>query len=147
MAEVFQHLSANSAKMEPTLRMTQAEDIVLQGKDIAEYVTRQHTLDREEGGSLESCSSTEDESTGRREKERADEIRMAEIEAEAEDKKRADEIKNQMAKIEADKEFSLKEIEMKAQGQASTNAAAAPPPRNKDAKSPKLPSFRDVKYE
>ena len=39
--------------MEPTLRSTQvlkqeAEDIGLQGKDIAEYVTRQQTLDREE---------------------------------------------------------------------------------------------------
>ena len=39
--------------MEPTLRLTQvlkqeAEDIGLQGKDIAECVTRQQTLDREE---------------------------------------------------------------------------------------------------
>ena len=40
-------------KMEPTLRSTlvlkqEAEEIDLQGKDIAEYVTRQQTLDREE---------------------------------------------------------------------------------------------------
>ena len=52
MAEVFQHLSAESAKMEPVLRSDQvlkqeAEEIGLQGKDIAEYA-RQQTLDREE---------------------------------------------------------------------------------------------------
>ena len=53
MAEVFQHLSGESAKMEPVLRSAQvlkqdAEEIGLQGiKDIAEYA-RQQTLDREE---------------------------------------------------------------------------------------------------
>ena len=44
LAEVFQHLSAESAKMDPVLRPAQvlrqeAEEIGLQGKDIAEYVT------------------------------------------------------------------------------------------------------------
>ena len=92
-------------------------------------------------------------------RKRADEIRMAEIEAEAEEK-RADEIKIQMeqieadkeqakieaakkqARIEADKELALKELELKAQqDQASTSLAATPPPCNKDANSPKLPSF------
>ena len=43
--------------MEPTLRSAQvlkqeAEDIGLQGKDIAEYVTRQQNLDREERAAL-----------------------------------------------------------------------------------------------
>ena len=46
-----------------------------------------------------------------------------------------------MAKIEADKELTFKEMELKAQDQASTSAAAALRPRNKDAKSLKLPSF------
>ena len=106
----------------------------------------------------------------RHNKKRADEIWIAEIEAEAEDKKKADELQaekkkradeshikiqisqiepaKEQAKIEADKEFALKELEVKSQQhQASTSLAAAPPPRNKDAKSPKLPSFIDEKYE
>ena len=52
MAEVFQHLSAELTKMEPRLRSTQvlkqkAEDIGLTGKEVAEYVREQQTLDRE----------------------------------------------------------------------------------------------------
>ena len=46
----------------------------------------------------------------RQKTKRADEIRKAEIEAEAEDKKRADEIKIQTAKTETDKELTLKEM-------------------------------------
>ena len=81
-------------KMEPTLRSTQvlmeeAEDIGLQGKDIAEYVTRQQTLDRKERAAW------------REAQKRQVKIWMAELQAEdkkrpddlqAEDKKRADEI-------------------------------------------------------
>ena len=76
-------------------------------------------------------------------------------EPQAEDKKRADEIKIQMAKIEAakeqarresDKELPLTELELEAQqGQASASLTASPPPLNKDAKPPKLPSFIDEK--
>ena len=123
--------------MEPTLRSTQvlkqeAEDIGLQGKDIAEYVTRQQTLDREERAAW------------REAQKRQVEIRMAELHAE--DKKRADEIK--MAQIEIEKELKIKEMELQAQQvQATTSSAATPPPRNKDAKSPKLPSFIDEKDE
>ena len=110
--EVFQHYSAKVTKMEPTLRLTQvlkekAEDIGLQAKDIAEYVTRQQTLDREERAVWIEAQ------------KRQVEIRMAELQAEdkkradelqAEDKKRADkihmaeradEIKIQIAQIEA----------------------------------------------
>ena len=67
------------------------------------------------------------------------------IQAAAEEKRRTDEIKIQMAMIESDKELALKEMELKAQDQASTSAAAAPPHRNRDAKSPKLPSFINEK--
>ena len=77
--------------MGPTLRSIQdlkqeAENIGLQGKDIAEYVTRQQTLDREE------------RSAWRDTKKRQIEFRMAE-ELQAERKKRADEshIKIQIA--------------------------------------------------
>ena len=64
-------------------------------------------------------------------------IQIAQIEA----------VKEQ-AKIEAEKELALKELELKAkQNQASASLAATPPPRNKDAKSLKLPSFIDVKDE
>ena len=52
-----------------------------------------------------------------------------------------------MAKIEAEKELSLREMELKAQDQASASLAATQPPRNKDAKSQKLPSFIDEKDE
>ena len=83
------------------------------------------------------------------------EIRMAELQAE--DKKRADEshIKIQIAqieaakeqaKIEAEKELAHNELEFNAQqNQASASLAATPPSRNKDAKSPKLPSFINEK--
>ena len=72
-------------------------------------------------------------------KKRADEIRMAE---------RADEIKIQIVQIEADKELKIKEMELQAQqAQATTSSATAPPHLNKDAKSPKLPSFMDKKDE
>ena len=88
--------------MEPTLRSThllkqEAEEIGLQGKDIAEYVTRQQTLDREDSARRDA----QKQKLHAEEKERADKIRVAEIEAEAEEKKRAGEI--QMAHIEADK--------------------------------------------
>ena len=36
-------------------------------------------------------------------------------------------------------------MKLKAQSQASTSADADPPPRNRDAKSPKLPAFIDEK--
>ena len=63
------------------------------------------------------------------------------VETQAEEMKRADEIQIhiQMAKIEADKEVTLKDMELKDQAQASTSAVD-PPLRNRDAKSPKLPS-------
>ena len=110
--------------MEPTLRTAQvlkqeAEDIGLQGKDIAEYVTRQQTLDREERAAW------------REAQKRQVEIRMAELQAEdkkradelqAEREKRADEIRfaqidavKEQTKIEAEKELALKELELKAQ--------------------------------
>ena len=75
---------------------------------------------------------------------------MAEIAAEAEKKKKADKIKVQMAQIEVDRELKLKEMELQAQqaqAQANISSATTPPPHNKDAKSPKLPSFKDGKDE
>ena len=129
--------------MEPTLRSAQvlkqeAEDIGLQGKDIAEYVTRQQNLDREERAAWRVAQKFHAE-----EKKRADEIRMAEIQAE--EKKRADEIR--LAQIEIEKELKIKEMELQAQAQAAASSATTPTPRNKDAKSPKLPSFIDEKDE
>ena len=52
-------------------------------------------------------------------------------------KKKVDEIKIQMANIEADEELTHKVMELKAQDQASTSAAAAPSHGNTDAKSTK----------
>ena len=80
-------------------------------------------------------------------------VELAKIRAEAEEKRRADEIQiaqieaaKEQAKIEAEKELAIKELELKAQqSQASTSPAATPTPCNKDAKSPKLPSFIDEK--
>ena len=118
------------ANTEPTLRSAQvlkqeAEDIGYEGKDILDNVKEQQKLDREDRAAWRN-------------------IRMAELQVA--DKKRADEI--QMAQIEAVKDQAnlkieaLKELELKAQqNQASASLATTPPPHNKDAKSPKLPSF------
>ena len=149
--------------MEPTLRSTkvlkqEAEDIGLQGKDIAEYVTRQQTLDREERAAWREAQKRQVEirmaELQVEDKKRADEIRIAQIEAEAEKKKRADEIRfalieaaKEQAKLETEKELKIKEMELQAQTQATVGSAATLPPRNKDAKSPKLPSFIDEKDE
>ena len=69
-----------------------------------EYVKEQQKFDREERAAWRN-------------------IRMTE----AEEKRRADEIKVQMAKIEAEKELSLREMELKAQDQASASLAATQP--------------------
>ena len=135
--------------MEPVLRSAQvlkqeAEDIGFEGKDILEYVKEQQKLDREERAAWRNIRIAELQAE---EKKRADELQ-------AEEKKRADEIRfaqieaaKEQAKIEAEKELlALKELELKAQqSQAGASLAATPPPRNKDAKSPKLPSFIDEK--
>ena len=144
--------------MEPILRSAQvlkqeAEDIGFEGKDILEYVKEQQKLDREERAAWRETQKMQAQAdvelakiraeAEAEEKKRADELQ-------AEEKRRADEIKVQMAKIEADKELALKEMELQAQQaqvQASTSSATTPPPRNKDAKSPKLPSFIDEKDE
>ena len=76
---------------------------------------------------------------------------MAELQAEekmradeSEEKKRSEEI--WLAQTEIEKELKIKEMELQAQqAQATTSSATTPPTRNKDAKSPKLPSFRDEK--
>ena len=127
--------------MEPLLRSAQvlkqeAEDVGFEGKDILEYIKEQQKLDREERAAWREAQKRADELQAEREKN-ADEIRFAQIET----------VKEQ-AKIEAEKELALKELELKAQqSQASTSPAATPPPRNKDAKFSKLPSFIDEKDE
>ena len=138
--------------MEPILRSAQAlkqeaEDIGFEGKDILEYVKEQQKLDREERAAWRETQKMQAQA----------DVELAKIraEAEAEEKKRADEIRfaqieaaKEQAKIEAEKELALKELELKAQqSQAGASLAATPPPRNKDAKSPKLPSFVDEKDE
>ena len=134
--------------MEPTLRSAQvlkqeAEDLGFEGKEILDYVKDQQKLDREERAEWRKIQMAELQGE---DKKRADEIRIAQIGAEAEEKKRADEIR--FAQIEAEKELALKELELKAQqSQAGTSLAATPPPCNKDAKSPRLPSFIDEKDE
>ena len=128
--------------MEPTLRSAQvlkqeAEEIGFEGKDILEYVKEQQKLDREDRAAWREAQKIQAQA----------DVELAKIRAEAEEKRRADEIKVQLAKIEAEKELTLREMELKAQDQASASLAATPPPRNKDAKSPKLPSFIDEKDE
>ena len=138
--------------MEPVLRSAQvlkqeAEEIGFEGKDILEYVKEQQKLDREERAAWREAQKMQAQA----------DVELAKIraEAEAEEKKRADEIRfaqieaaKEQAKIEAEKELALKELELKAQqSQAGASLAATPPPRNKDAKSPKLPSFVDEKDE
>ena len=111
------------ASIEPTLRTArvlkqEAEEIGLQGKDIAEYVREQQALDREERAAW------------RESQKRQVEIRMAELQAE--DKKRADEshIKIQIAQIEAAKEQAKIEA---AKEQAKTKAEKELALRDKSA--------------
>ena len=87
----------------------EAEDIGLQWKDVAEYVTRQQTSDREERAAWRDAQKMKAQAE---EKKRADGIPMAEIEDrkredefQAEKEKRADDIKIQIAQIEAAKEL------------------------------------------
>ena len=92
MAEVFKYLSAESIKMEPTLRTAkvlkqEAEDLGYEGKEVLEYVKEHQKLNREERAAWRN-------------------IQMAELQAEAEEKKRADDIKIQIA----NKELTLKEM-------------------------------------
>ena len=91
--------------MEPTLRSTQvlkqeAEEIGLEGKEIAEYVREQQALDREERVAWSEAQ------------KRQVKIRMAKSQVEdkrradeLEEKKRADEIK--MAQIEIEKDLKI----------------------------------------
>ena len=145
--------------MEPILRSAQvlkqeAEDIGFEGKDIVEYVKEQQKLDREERAAWREERKRADEAE---EKRRADEIRFAQIEAakeqakiEAAKEQAKIEAAKEQAKLEAEKELKIKEMELQAQQAqvtASSSLAATPPPRNKDAKSPKLPSFIDEKDE
>ena len=142
--------------MEPVLRSAQvlkqeAEEIGFEGKDILEYVKEQQKLDREERAAWREAQKMQAQA----------DVELAKIRAEAEaeerrradkseEKKRADEIKIQLAKIQADKELALKEMELQEQAhqaQVTASSATTPPPRNKDAKSPKLPSFIDEKDE
>ena len=137
--------------MEPILRSAQvlkqeAEDIGFEGKDILEYVKEQQKLDREERAAWREEKKRADEMQAE-EKKRADELQ-------AEEKRRADEIRfaqieaaKEQAKLEAEKELKIKEMELQAQAQVTASSATTPPPRNKDAKSPKLPSFIDEKDE
>ena len=127
--------------MEPSLRSAQvlkqeAEDIDYEGKDILDYVKEQQKLDREERAAWRNIWMAELQAE---DKKRADEIQMAQIQA-AKDQANL--------KIEADKERALKELELKAQqNQASASLAGTPAPCNKEAKSPKLPTFIDGKDE
>ena len=98
--EVFQHCSAEVTKMEPTLRsaqlLKQEADLGYEGKEIMEYVKEQQKLDIEERAARRN-------------------IRMTELQTEAEEKKRADEIRfaqfeaaKEQAKIEATWNLTLK---------------------------------------
>ena len=116
--------------MEPILRSAQAlkqeaEEIGFEGKDILEYVKEQQKLDREERAAWRETQKMQAQA----------DVELAKIRAEAEEKKRADELQAE------------EKMELQAQAQVTASSATTPPPRNKDAKSPKLPSFIDEKDE
>ena len=140
--------------MEPVLRSAQvlkqeAEEIGFEGKDILEYVKEQQKLDREERAAWREAQKMQAQADVELAKIRAEaEAEERKRADQAEEKKRADEIR--FAQIEIEKEFKIKEMELQAQqaqAQATISSATTPPPRNKDAKSPKLPSFIDEKDE
>ena len=103
----------------------EAEDIGLWGKDIAEYVTRQQTLDREERAAWRDAQKQKLQA----EKEkRADEIKIQIAQIEADKEQAKIEATKEQARIEADKDLALKELELRAQqDQASTSLVATPP--------------------
>ena len=138
--------------MEPVLRSAQvlkqeAEEIGFEGKDILEYVKEQQKLDREERAAWREAQKMQAQADVELAKIRAEaEAEERKRADQAEEKKRADEIR--FAQIEIEKELKIKEMELQAQqaqAQATISSATTPPPRNKDAKSPKLPSFIDEK--
>ena len=140
--------------MEPVLRSAQvlkqeAEEIGFEGKDILEYVKEQQKLDREERAAWREAQKMQAQADVELAKIRAEaEAEERKRADQAEEKKRADEIR--FAQIEIEKELKIKEMELQAQqaqAQATICSATTPPPRNKDAKSPKLPSFIDEKDE
>ena len=108
--------------------------------DIVEHVTRQQTLKRERAGLREIPRKDKQKKRRCRHKQKSSwhiKIQIAQIEAAKE-----------QAKI--DKELKIKEMELQTQqtqAQAPASSATTPPPRNKDAKSLKLPSFIDKKDE
>ena len=153
----------------------EAEEIGFEGKDILEYVKEQQKLDRVERvawretqkmqaqadvelakirAEAEAEEKKRADELQAEEKRRADEIRFAQIEAakeqakiEAAKEQAKIEAAKEQAKLEAEKELKIKEMELQAQAQVTASSATTPPPRNKDAKSPKLPSFIDEKDE
>ena len=140
--------------MEPVLRSAQvlkqeAEEIGFEGKDILEYVKEQQKLDREERAAWREAQKMQAQADVELAKIRAEaEAEERKRADQAEEKKRADEIR--FAQIKIEKELKIKEMELQAQqarAQATISSATTPPPRNKDAKSPKLPSFIDEKDE
>ena len=144
--------------MEPTLRSAQvlkqeAEDLGYEGKEIMEYVKEQQRFDREERAAWREAQKMQAQADVELAKIRAEaEAEERKRADQAEEKRRADEIRfaqieaaKEQAKLEAEKELKIKEMELQAQVTASS--ATTPPPRNKDAKSPKLPSFIDEKDE
>ena len=117
MAEAFQHFSAESTKMEPLLRSTQAlkqeaEELGYQGKEIAEYVKKEQALDREKRAAWRDTQKMQAQAdlefskiqaeAEEKEKKRAEEIRKAELQVK--DKKRADEIHEAEMQVQADAE-------------------------------------------
>ena len=146
--------------MEPILRSAQAlkqeaEEIGFEGKDILEYVKEQQKLDREERAAWREAQKMQAQADVELAKIRAEaEAEERKRADQAEEKRRADEIRfaqieaaKEQAKLEAEKELKIKEMELQAQAQVTASSATTPPPRNKDAKSPKLPSFIDEKDE
>ena len=98
------------------VRKQEAEELGYQGKEVADYVKQEEALDREDRAAWRGTQTMQADLElaklrAEAEEKRADEILMAEIQAEAEKKKRADKI--QMAKVEADKELAIKELVLK----------------------------------
>ena len=98
-------------KMEPTDGLSQvlkeeAEDIGLQVKDIAEYVTRQQKLDREERAAWRDTQKRQAED---KKMQAQAEVELARVQAEAEKKRRADEI--HMAELQAEDKKRAEELQ------------------------------------
>ena len=130
--------------MEPTLRSTQvlqeeAEDIGLTGKEVAEYVREQQTLDREERSAWRD---TQKRQTEDKRMQAQAEVELEKVRAEAEEKRRADELQAEEKKRADEIKLQIAKIEIEAAKEQATRTSG----NSKKSNSNRLTSDGEAKH-